>query len=139
MAALKFAFNQEQINKLINNAPASENIMVSMLSAKNNITSKNSLFLAAQSGNPVSNAPNKQIAPAVGCPVPPGWSAQAAAIGHDQLDGKTKFIIPASAKQRLLANNTSDGDLSASLDVNALSFKIKNGIKSIGTIVGEVL
>lgn len=148
MANLEFQFNQAQLNTIINKTPTGNNIHVSIFSFHEPGASVGEIYLAAQSCDPITHAPDTNFMPPVACPVPPGWGAGDAIpnISHSDLEKCPKFILKAADKLTVLTNafpQPAGSELvtvmlegtivSPNLFINA-SFKIKN---NTGTITGS--
>ena len=129
MSAITFAFDQKEMNNLINSAADDQNILISIVSAKAASGRKSNLFLAAQLSDAVTNAPVKSLLPPpVGCPNPPGWKTDAIPrITPAQLAGAPKFIIPANEKNKLNLKPAKDQlfvDLEAFIDEQGLQTRL---------------
>ena len=136
MADLLFAFEQSEIDELIENSTDTDDINFSLFSAQDPTDGKRRLFLAAVPSSVGANASTVNKIP-VGCPVPPGWSQPLPTITLAQLVNAPTFSLGAASKSKLKENNTGDQlEVGIQVEINEtttpnsvatkLSFKVKN-------------
>lgn len=141
MAAFEFEFNQAQVEKVVKSTLGGNDLHIAIFGHKDKGDLIGQLYLGLQSCDPTTGNPDKSLPPAVGCPVPPGWSGGATfpGITHDELVNCPKFVVlqkdksslltnnfpPSPAKEKLITVILESSQIDANLKIKA-SFKIKD-------------
>ncbi|MEO6723161.1 MAG: hypothetical protein ABIN67_22535 [Ferruginibacter sp.] len=132
MTDLLFAFDQDEMNALIESSSDSDDIVLSLFSAKDPTDNKKRLFLAATNPSNVTSAGTATKIP-VGCPVPPGWNTVVPPVTLMQLINTPSFVLSAASKKELKDNKSGDqlvagleGFTKSNVLESKLSFKIKD-------------